>query len=70
MVIGGLGTTLIPEMALEQLIPQNKTLTAVHVNEPGPHRKIAFIVRPNYTRMSSIEALIDVCKQGLVKKAK
>ena len=67
MVLGGLGTTLIPEMALEQLISQNKTLTAVHVNEPGPHRKVAFIVRPNYTRMSSIEALISVCKQGLAK---
>lgn len=67
MVIGGIGTTLIPEMALEQLISQNEALTSVHVNEPSPHRKIAFIVRPNYTRISSIEALIDVCKQALTK---
>lgn len=66
MVIGGLGTTLIPAMALEQLVSQNKTLSAVHVNETSPHRKIAFIIRPNFTRLSSIEALIDTCKKSLL----
>ncbi|MEW5757560.1 MAG: LysR substrate-binding domain-containing protein [Pseudomonadota bacterium] len=68
MVLGGLGTTLIPEMALEQLVSQNKALSAVHVSEPGPHRRIAFIIRPNYTRLSSIEALIDVCKKALEQR--
>ncbi len=62
MVLGKMGTTLIPKMALEQLTLQNKTLSAVHLSEPSPHRRIAFIVRPNYTRMSSIEALIDMSK--------
>ena len=65
MVLGGLGTTLIPEMALEQLVTQNKALTAVPVTEPSPHRRIAFIIRPNYTRTSSIEALIETCKKAL-----
>lgn len=65
MVAGGMGTTLIPAMALDQLVTQNKALSAVHVNEPGPHRKIAFIIRPNYTRMSSIEVLIDICRKSL-----
>ena len=68
MVLGNLGTTLIPEMALDQLISQNDKLSAVHLNEPGPHRRIAFIIRPNYSRMSSIEALIDVCKKALAQK--
>lgn len=67
MVLGSMGTTLIPAMALEQLVSQNKALSAVHVNEPSPHRKIAFIIRPNYTRMASIEALIDTCKKALRK---
>jgi LysR family hydrogen peroxide-inducible transcriptional activator len=40
MVRGGLGTTLIPAMALEQLLPQNRELAAVHLKEPGPHRRI------------------------------
>lgn len=62
MVLGKLGTTLIPAMGLEQLCSQDDLLSAVHLNEQSPHRRIAFIVRPNYTRMSSIEALIEVCR--------
>ena len=65
MVLGKLGTTLIPKMALDQLIAQNPLLSAIHIDEPGPHRRIAFIMRPNYTRLVSIEALIDICKAAL-----
>jgi LysR family hydrogen peroxide-inducible transcriptional activator len=65
MVLGKLGTTVIPEMGLDQLISQHDALAAVHLNEPGPHRRIAFIVRPNYSRTSTIEALIEVCKKAL-----
>ncbi|MFT5722201.1 MAG: LysR family hydrogen peroxide-inducible transcriptional activator [Motiliproteus sp.] len=65
MVLGKLGTTLVPEMAMDPLISQHEALAAVHLNEPGPHRRIAFILRPNYTRTSSIEALIEVCKAAL-----
>ena len=68
MVMGKLGTTLIPEMALDQLISQHEELAAVHMNEPGPHRRIGFILRPNYTRMSSIEALLDICKEALTQQ--
>jgi len=65
MVQGNLGTTLIPAMAKKQLISDNKKLSVVHLDEPGPHRRIAFIFRPNYTRLSSIEALVEVCKKTL-----
>lgn len=65
MVLGKVGTTLIPKMAMEQLTLQNQTLSAVHLDEPSPHRRIAFIIRPNYTRMSSIEALIQLSKSAL-----
>ena len=65
MVLGKLGTTLIPEMALEQLSRQSDSLTAVHLNEPGPHRKIAFIIRPNYTRTACVEMLKKICRQAL-----
>lgn len=68
MVLGKMGTTLIPAMALEQLVSQNNELSAVHLNEPGPHRRIAFIIRPNYTRTSSIEALAELCKKELSPK--
>ncbi|MDY6829119.1 MAG: hydrogen peroxide-inducible genes activator [Pseudomonadota bacterium] len=65
MVLGRLGTTLIPAMALDQLVSQNDALRAVHLNEPGPHRRIAFVIRPNYTRTSSIEALMGLCKTAM-----
>lgn len=65
MVLGNLGTTLIPAMALDQLTTRNEQLSTVHLNEPGPHRKIAFVMRPNYSRLTCIEALIDVCKSAL-----
>lgn len=65
MVKGGMGSTLIPAMALKQLTQEEKTLSAVHLNEPSPHRRIAFVVRPNYTRLSSIEALMVLCKNAL-----
>ncbi len=65
MVLGNLGTTLIPHMAIEALTAQHQSLSVVHLNEPGPHRQLAFILRPNFTRMSSIEALIDICRQEL-----
>lgn len=65
MVAGGMGTTLIPAMAIKQLINENKNLATVHVNENSPHRRIAFIIRPNYTRIASIEALMEVGKKAL-----
>ena len=68
MVMGKIGTTLIPQMALEQLTLQNDALSTVHLKEPSPHRRIAFLIRPNYTRMSSIEALVKVCKGALTNK--
>ena len=70
MVLGKLGTTLIPEMALDPLIAQNPLLNAIHIDEPGPHRRIAFVIRPNYTRMTSIEALMELCETALQESAK
>lgn len=67
MVAGRMGTTLIPAMALDQLLAANPELKATHLNEPGPHRKIAFIVRPNYPNVKNIELLIKVFKKALAK---
>jgi len=64
MVIGRMGTTLIPEMALEQLLSHSK-LKATHLNEPTPHRRIAFITRPNYPNVKNIELLIQLFHQQL-----
>ena len=65
MVAGRIGSTLVPAMALDQLLSGNSELSAVHLNEPGPHRKIAFIARPNYAGVKNIELLMQIFRQLL-----
>ena len=65
MVASNLGTTLIPEMALEQLKEHYPEISALRLQEPGPHRQLAFVMRPNFTRMQCIENLISISKQSL-----
>jgi len=66
MVAGHMGTTLVPAMALDQLIAGNSELKAVHLDEPGPHRRIAFIMRPNYSGVKNIELLMQMFKRKLI----
>ncbi len=68
MVAGKLGTTLVPQMALDQLIYDESEIRAVHLNEPGPHRTIALIIRPNYVRTNELTLLRDIFKEQLVEK--
>lgn len=65
LVAGKLGTTLVPEMALEQLIENNALLSKARLSESGPHRRIAFIVRPNYSGVNNIELLMAQFKASL-----
>lgn len=69
LVIGKVGSTLIPAMALEQLVQASAHLKAKRLAEPGPHRRIAFVVRPNYTNLNNIEALMGVFKTQLNRTA-
>ncbi len=68
MVAGKIGTTLVPEIALDQLMNNGSELRAVHLNEPGPHRRIAFIVRPNYPGVANIELLMTLFGTQLSKE--
>ncbi|GMG86835.1 hydrogen peroxide-inducible genes activator [Biformimicrobium ophioploci] len=65
MVKGKLGTTLVPEIALEPLLRESAQLKAIHLSEPGPHRRLAFLVRPNYPRVSEVQELMRVCREAL-----
>ncbi|MFK8048330.1 MAG: LysR substrate-binding domain-containing protein [Halioglobus sp.] len=69
LVAGRVGTTLVPQMALDQLIIGNPRLSSVHLKEAGPHRKIAFIVRPNYARLNDIEHLMALFREQLKQSA-
>lgn len=68
MVAGKLGSTLVPQMALDQLIYTESELRAIHLNEPGPHRRIALIIRPNYVRTKEITLLKDIFHNELMNK--
>ena len=59
LVKGKMGTTLVPEMALKELVGNKKDLSISHLDEPGPHREIALITRPNYAGMENVKMLID-----------
>ncbi len=65
LVANGLGTTLVPEMALAQLVDNNPKIAKVPLAEPGPHREIAFIVRPNYPSLGNIELLMQLFRHEL-----
>lgn len=68
MVAGKLGTTLVPQMALDQLIYNESEIRAIHLNEPGPHRVISLIIRPNYVRTNELTMLRDIFTEQLAKK--
>jgi len=68
MVAGKLGTTLVPQMALDQLTYNESELRAIHLNEPGPHRTIALVIRPNYVRTKELTMLRDIFNEQLTEK--
>ena len=65
LVKGKMGTTLVPKMALKELIGSRKDLSISHLDEPGPHREIALITRPNYAGMESTKMLVEFFRKTL-----
>ncbi len=65
MVAGHMGSTLVPEMALDQLLAGSSELAAVPLSEPGPHRRIAFITRLSYAGVNDVEVLLQLFKKQL-----
>ncbi len=62
MALAGMGTTLIPEMALNQVHRQNNEVTTIPLTEEGPHRRIAFVTRLNYARVDDVNLLGNIFK--------
>ena len=54
-------------MAIKELINNKSELSISHLNEPGPHREIALIVRKNYAGMDSAMSLVKFFKNSLNK---
>ena len=66
-VKNGMGTTLVPKMAISQLMAGNPDLKNLHLNESGPHREIAIVIRPNYGGIQDVELLESELKKILKK---
>lgn len=58
MALAGMGTTLVPKMALDQIISEE--VVAIPVSEKGPHRRLAFITRLNYARVNDVKILSEI----------
>ena len=65
LVKGNMGSTLVPHMALGQLLNYNKDLLRSHLNEPGPHREISLIMRPTYSGIQGAKLLKTLFENSL-----
>ena len=69
LVAGKMGSTLVPEIALAQLVHRNAKLASIPLEESGPHRQLAVAIRPNYPGTANVEALLKLFKEELKKTA-
>ena len=65
LVKGGIGTTLVPEMAVNKLLSANPELAKTKLKEKGPHREIALVSRMNYSGERDINKLIHLFTKEL-----
>ena len=62
MVGSGMGITLLPALATLQ---KQDNICYQSFNKPSPFRKIALVIRPNYSRMECIRALVSSIRTSM-----
>ncbi|MFW2177808.1 MULTISPECIES: hydrogen peroxide-inducible genes activator [unclassified Moraxella] len=67
MALNGMGTTLVPEIAVHQIHQQNPNAIMRPLSEKGPHRRLAFITRLNYARVDDVNLLGKLFAEALEK---
>ena len=67
LVAGGMGSTLVPHMAIDQLVSKNSLIDKALLDEPGPHRELAIVIRPSYSSIESVELLSELFSSSLLK---
>lgn len=65
MALAGMGTTLVPKIAIDQIAGDN--VMVVPLAEKGPHRKLAFVTRLNYARVNDVKILSEIFSTVLVE---
>lgn len=70
LVAGNMGSTLVPHMAIKQLVNSNSSISKALLDEPGPHRELVIIIRPSYSGLKSVKLLKDVFFSSLLANTK
>ena len=70
LVANNMGSTLVPHMSVKHLINTNSKIKKAILNEPGPHRELAIIVRQTYTDIENVIFLKDIFKDELKRYSK
>ncbi|MDP0559983.1 MAG: LysR substrate-binding domain-containing protein [Candidatus Thioglobus sp.] len=70
LAAGGMGSTLVPHMAIDQLVSKNSLIDKALLDEPGPHRELAIVIRPSYSSIESVELLSELFSSSLLKNTK
>ncbi len=65
MVAGGQGITLLPAMAAKSVLVEQSGIHLRPLSEPGPHRQIALVWRPTYSRKEDLQALVACMRECL-----
>ncbi len=65
MVANGLGTTFIPQMAIEHGLLDNQNLVVIDSPEHDAYREIGLVWRPSSSRVATFEQLSDVVRNLL-----
>ncbi|GAB3113510.1 DNA-binding transcriptional regulator OxyR [Aestuariicella hydrocarbonica] len=66
MVASGLGMTLLPKLATLNQQPDNN-LHYIPFSDPAPTRNISLVIRPNYSRMEAVRAVVSDVRVSLSK---
>ena len=67
MVANKLGTTLVPQIALDQLTHNQSELVVLPLKEKGPHRTLSIITRPCYPQVNDVLLLKQIFTQQLAE---
>ena len=70
LVAGNMGSTLVPHMAIKQLVNSNSSISKALLDEPGPHRELVIIIRPSYSGLKNVKLLKDVFFSSLLANTK
>lgn len=69
MVAGGMGVTLLPQMAVDAGLAKGTGITTTRLDDPGAMRKIGFAWRPSSPRKAEFRKLAEYFRAALPARA-